>query len=288
MSKTKKKHKNDINTIEVNNILLNKDSIDNIIKENSDSNDILFIENINLNKLTFYENDNEVDNNIDVDENEFTLLNISEEKNTHFETNNDKIKEKFITLEEWYSNNILCWYCTCSFNNKPIFIPKKINIDNIDVEGNYCSFNCCFKYINIHYIIDDKIKNNYINNLKYLYKIFNNKDVKIIRESPSRELLKTFGGFMTEYNDDCEISENNTNDLYGMCYDILGSVNFKSLIFLYIIYILLSSNVFGKYILEQKNMDDDKYNIDNIILLKGLYLVLFYMFILILIKMNIL
>ena len=93
---------------------------------------------------------------------------------------------------------------------------------------------------------------------------------------------------MKEYTDDCEISENNTNDLYGMCYDILGSVNFKSLIFLYIIYILLSSNVFGKYILEQKNMDDDKYNIDNIILLKGLYLVLFYMFILILIKMNIL
>ena len=82
MSKTKKKHKNDINTIEVNNILLNKDSIDNIIKENSDSNDILFIENINLNKLTFYENDNEVDNNIDVDENEFTLLMIKLKKSS--------------------------------------------------------------------------------------------------------------------------------------------------------------------------------------------------------------
>ena len=93
---------------------------------------------------------------------------------------------------------------------------------------------------------------------------------------------------MKEYNDDCEILEKNNNDLYGMCYDILESINFKSLIFLYIIYILLSSNIFSKYILEQKNIDDDKNNIDNIILIKGLYLVLFYMLILILIKMNIL
>ena len=215
MSKIKKKHKNDINNITDikninniavsdinNNILLNKESIDDIIKENSNSNDILFIENINLNKLTFYENDNNDNDNDNDNDNEFRLLhinNISEEKqHIIFETNDDKIKEKFITLEEWYPNNILCWYCTCSFNNKPIFIAKKINIDNIDVEGNFCSFHCCFKYINIYYIIDDKIKNNYINNLKYLYKIFNNKDVKIIRESPSRELLKKFGGFMSE------------------------------------------------------------------------------------------
>jgi hypothetical protein len=92
---------------------------------------------------------------------------------------------------------------------------------------------------------------------------------------------------MKEYNDDCEILEQNTNDLYGMCYDILGSLNFKALLFLYIIYILLSSNLFSKYILEQKDIDD-KYNIDKIILLKGLYLVLFFMLVLILIKMNIL
>jgi hypothetical protein len=200
MSKIKKKNKTDINTnnLEVNNNL-NKCSIDNIIKENTDSNDIFFIENVNLNKLTYYENDNETDNNLEslLEEN-LNLLNFTEEKTSHFEANNDKIKDRFITIEEWYSNNILCWYCTCSFNNKPIFIPKKINTENIDVEGNFCSFNCCFKYINIHYIIDEKIRNNYINNLKYLYKIFYNKDVKIIRESPSRELLKKFGGFMSE------------------------------------------------------------------------------------------
>jgi hypothetical protein len=98
---------------------------------------------------------------------------------------------------------------------------------------------------------------------------------------------------MKEYSDNDEIythnisEEKNTNDLYGMCYDIISSINYKSLFFLYIIYVLLSTNIFSKYILEQKNIDD-KHNLDYIILVKGLYLVFIFMLILILLKINIL
>jgi hypothetical protein len=77
------------------------------------------------------------------------------------------------------------------------------------------------------------------------------------------------------------------NDLYGMCYDILGDINIKSIFFLYLIFVLLSSNIFTKYILEQQNINDTN-NIDSLILLRGFYLVLIFMLIQILIKINIL
>ena len=57
------------------------------------------------------------------------------------------------------------------------------------------------------------------------------------------------------------------NDLYSMCYDIGGNLNIKEMFFLYIIYILLSSNIFAKYILDEKNVDE-KNNINSIILIK--------------------
>ena len=52
------------------------------------------------------------------------------------------------------------------------------------------------------------------------------------------------------------------NDLYRMCYDIGGSLNIKEIFFMYIIYILLSSNIFEKYILKMKNVDE-KNNINS-------------------------
>ena len=177
-------------------------SSNNYLKDiiNENDNDLLFIEHINLTKLQEIEYDNINYNEVDSEEllilnNQEILSNSSSEYNNN---DNDKIKDKFISLDDWYNNNILCWYCTCSFNNKPIFIPKCVINNKIDAEGNFCSFHCCCKYINIYYKADDKIKSNYINNLKYLYKIFYGKEVKIIRESPDKEMLKKFGGFMSE------------------------------------------------------------------------------------------
>ena len=74
-----------------------------------------------------------------------------------------------------------------------------LNNTNIDVLGNFCSFPCSCKYINLHYKGNDNLRSSYINNLKYLYKVFNNKEVNIIPEAPDKEIMKKYGGFMTEY-----------------------------------------------------------------------------------------
>ena len=87
--------------------------------------------------------------------------------------------------------------------------------------------------------------------------------------------------------DEISTTPTSKNDLYSMCYDIFSCLNIKSLLFLYIIYILLSSNVFSKYILEDKNIDE-KCNINSIMLLRGIYLVIIFMFIQILLKVNVL
>ena len=55
-------------------------------------------------------------------------------------------------MSEWYtSNNIKCWYCDCDFHTVPVFIPNTIYEDGtMDVFGNFCSFNCCCTYIDVH------------------------------------------------------------------------------------------------------------------------------------------
>ena len=185
----------------------NKNStINNFIDSVESVNDILFIENINLTTLKNMEFENQVYNN-DNDNllEEFTYNSNSNNNDMYTNNsinesneNNDRIKDKFHSYEEWYNNSILCWYCANNFNNKPIFIPKRISNTNLDVYGNFCSFPCSCKYINLHYKGNDNLRSSYINNLKYLYKVFNNKEVNIIPEAPDKEIMKKYGGFMTE------------------------------------------------------------------------------------------
>ena len=68
----------------------------------------------------------------------------------------------------------------------------------MEVYGNFCSFSCCIKYINIYYKDDEKKRCRYTNNLKYLYKTIYNTDIDIIPESPDREELQKFGGSLDE------------------------------------------------------------------------------------------
>ena len=196
------------------NIVEVSESINSLLNIEDNSNDILFIENINLTTLKNMEYDNQ-DFNIDNDNanvleelnynhvESYNKENFSKE-NCIYNNNNindntsDRMKDKFYSYEEWYNNTILCWYCGNNFNNKPIFIPKRISFTNLDVMGNFCSFSCSCKYINLYYKGNDNLRSNYINNLKYLYKIFNNKEVNIIPESPDKEIMKKYGGFMTE------------------------------------------------------------------------------------------
>ena len=142
---------------------------------------ILFIEGIDINKIN-----SDLHNTFSSDDN---YSDLSCKKNDY-----DQIKKVYYDYESWEINNILCWYCTLNFSNKPIFIPYSINKTNIDIYGNFCSFSCCYKYININYKDDEKKRCNYINNLKYLYKNMYNKDIDMINESPNKELLDRFGG----------------------------------------------------------------------------------------------
>lgn len=40
-----------------------------------------------------------------------------------------------------------CFWCTCPFDNPPIFIPKNMNSDKIDVYGCFCSPECALSYL---------------------------------------------------------------------------------------------------------------------------------------------
>jgi hypothetical protein len=86
--------------------------------------------------------------------------------------------------------------------------------------------------------------------------------------------------------EDIDVVTSSSDNMYHMLNYIFETLNIKSIIFLYIIYILLSSNIFSKYILEEKI--DNNNIIDKKMLIKGIYLVVIFMLIQILIKLNIL
>tara|TARA_B110000263_G_scaffold246551_1_gene257767 strand:+ start:9462 stop:9986 length:525 start_codon:yes stop_codon:yes gene_type:complete len=153
---------------------------------------ILFIEGINITKIN-----NEIYNisndNINNEEQEI-IDNIYIKNNKIY----DKINKIFTKYDLWEINNLSCWYCCLNFNNKSIFIPKTIKKEYIEVYGNFCSFGCALKYINIYYKLDDNKRCQIINNLKYLYKEFYKTNIDIIIESPDKELIDKFGGHLTQ------------------------------------------------------------------------------------------
>ena len=198
--------------IKNNNIENDKIPVNVLLNSVDTENEILFIENINLTTLKNMEFDNQefnLDNDNDNDNDHSNLLkelsyendvdsNFFMYNNNKNNESNERIKDKFYSYDEWYNNTILCWYCGNNFNNKPVFIPKRISNSTLDICGNFCSFPCSCKYINIYYKGNENQRCIYINNLKYLYKVFNNKEVNIIPESPDKEIMKKYGGFMTE------------------------------------------------------------------------------------------
>jgi hypothetical protein len=164
-------------------------------KSFNNKDDILFIENVNLKNINEYNDDN-----LQCDLEECLI----DKENSKYEKEYDKIREKFTTLDNWHSTNLACHYCNNFFINKPVFIPKQITSNQeIICSNNFCSFSCAAKYIHIYYKDNDILKSNYINNLKYLYKIFYGKDITLIRESPDYTLQTRYGGTLTteEYKD---------------------------------------------------------------------------------------
>lgn len=123
--------------------------------------------------------------------------------NTTLNKNYILLPTHFYSLNKWIKyTNLHCWYCDCTFNSIPVFIPKSIDFANkkneycIRTYGCFCSFNCAKKYININYK-KLEINLNKTNMLNYLFEIFNKKKVIEILESPNKYLMKKYGGDLT-------------------------------------------------------------------------------------------
>ena len=81
----------------------------------------------------------------------------------------DKIKELEINL---HTNTINkrsdCFWCTCSFDNSPIYIPKSMTETKYNVYGNFCSPECACSFLfNEH--IDDVTKFERYQLLNFMY-----------------------------------------------------------------------------------------------------------------------
>jgi len=153
------------------------------------SNKGIIIQGVNIDELT--DEFNKVDS--------FSASSIDHVKNYTKEImqSYDKIENIFKSYNTWKTNNLKCWYCGLDFTNKPVFIPSRITNKEITTYGNFCSFCCCVKYININIKDNDKIKSQFINNLKYLYNEFYGVNISIFKEAPDKEKMNTYGGDLT-------------------------------------------------------------------------------------------
>lgn len=118
---------------------------------------------------------------------------------------------KFTGINSWKCiERVPCYNCNLYFKDKSVFIPRKIHSDNdIEVYGNFCSFNCATRFIDTNYSDEDqkKIKDEYLNSLKYLYFLFYNDNsshtphgifVENIPLAPPKEVMKKYGGDLSE------------------------------------------------------------------------------------------
>jgi hypothetical protein len=89
--------------------------------------------------------------------------------------------------------DILCWWCTESFNTMPCFIPEKVVKNTYYVYGCFCSFNCAIAYnlqMNDYKVWD---KHSLIISLCNEMTQSDN-DISI---APPKEILKKYGGYLT-------------------------------------------------------------------------------------------
>lgn len=110
----------------------------------------------------------------------------------------DKISKHFTTLENWKkTTNIRCWFCSLKFKNIPWFIIENTNHTSegvsYDINGNFCSCGCLLGYVNIYY--NKREHFDIYMSVSKLYNIIYQKSIKDIIESPSKYILKIYGGY---------------------------------------------------------------------------------------------
>lgn len=123
--------------------------------------------------------------------------------NTNFNSSSSidcKLKYLNYKLDNMEINNIssACFWCSYDFNNTPIHIPNKIEDNNINVYGCFCSPECALAYL-LNQSIDDSIKLERQHLLNYIYgKIFDYTDNIKPALNPHYSLKKFFGNLTIE------------------------------------------------------------------------------------------
>lgn len=132
----------------------------------------------------------------------------------------DKIPKNYINLSTWKKNtNLRCWFCTLKFKNAPWFIIDNTNYTAngiiYDIKGNFCSVGCLQGYVNLVY---NKVKDfDIYNSIKKLYKMFYNKKINDIIPSPSKYILKIYGGDLEILDYQKEIQKINNININNGC-----------------------------------------------------------------------
>ena len=117
----------------------------------------------------------------------------------------DKIPRTFNNVSSWIiKTNLKCWSCDSTFQTPPIFIPNTLEqpckisdkYGNMEVLGNFCSWNCASQYINLHFNGAEKWEKHQL--LKLLYEIFTGKTIDFIVPAPPKTEMKQYGGKKTK------------------------------------------------------------------------------------------
>ena len=112
----------------------------------------------------------------------------------------DKIPIFFKSMDTWLDKtNLKCWNCDCLFDSIPVFIPvyisksesKDIIDGKITTHGNFCSFSCSASFLHASNL-NNKWDIQFM--LRKLYFIFYGKNIINIAHSPSKYIMKQYGG----------------------------------------------------------------------------------------------
>ena len=149
-------------------------------------------------------NDNE--NVLNQRHNYSSVNNCNEYCNVPNETNSSalvRIQNKLHEIQYNYRNNTnyntfsMCFWCTCSFNNNPIHIPKNVDTNgSFNVYGHFCMLECALAYLMDEHI-DSSIKYERSALLHYKYKDSYDCNNGIKPAPPPHYILNKFYGNLT-------------------------------------------------------------------------------------------
>ena len=141
----------------LNNIILHlKCSIDDVINYDFDNNDLIKLSIFNKKKKNIkfkeFKSNNNNDNNNNDDDDDNIIIKKKENNIKDIWNKLRKLKYDFHNNVNYKKSN--CFWCTCSFINNPIFIPKRVN-NKYEVYGCFCSPECA-----VAYLLNEKISDN--------------------------------------------------------------------------------------------------------------------------------